>query len=154
MTSGVYKCAGCGNPLFSSTAKFIPPTGTYHASFYSCLPSALDIEREEEREGGDAVCRCVVCAGFVGTLHANEGFATPTDERFAVNSDSVSFTPVGFAQDGSIDTRLIAPQFRVYRTVFVVYYAILTLTLLAGAARLAGTASLPDWVLQYVGWAL
>jgi len=144
--SGVYKCAGCGNPLFSSTAKFVPPTGPSLASFYAPLPSALDI-------GEDGACVCVVCEGYIGSLHTNEGFATPTDERFAVLSDSVTFTPVGFAQDGTIDTRLIAPQFLVYRTVYVVYHVILLVTVAAVLALVAKPV-LPPALRDALAWAL
>ncbi|TFG01054.1 MAG: peptide-methionine (R)-S-oxide reductase [Promethearchaeota archaeon] len=85
---GIYRCAGCGTPLFKSDAKF--KSGTGWPSFYE----ALDPEKIEEREDRsfgmtrtEVVCKN--CGGHLG--HKFNDGPKPTGCRYCINSLSLNF---------------------------------------------------------------
>jgi len=87
---GIYKCAGCGAPLFSSEAKF--NSGTGWPSFYE------PIEYENVREESDfslgmkrTEILCNKCGGHLG--HVFEDGPKPTGLRYCINSVSLDFEP-------------------------------------------------------------
>jgi peptide-methionine (R)-S-oxide reductase len=61
---GVYRCAGCGNPLFASDTKF--ESGTGWPSFTQALPGA--VREIEDRSYGMArtEIQCARCGGHLG----------------------------------------------------------------------------------------
>ena len=84
-TEGVYHCKACGAELFRSQEKFASSCGW--PSFYS--PKDLDtvIEREDRSLG--MVCTevlCARCGSHLGHVFAGEGYDTPTDLRYCINS--------------------------------------------------------------------
>lgn len=85
--SGIYTCARCGAPLFSSEAKFDSRSGW--PSFDAALPGALD-ERIDP-DGHRVEIRCARCGGHLGHVFRGEGF-TEEDTRHCVNSLSLGFT--------------------------------------------------------------
>ncbi|MFN8856979.1 MAG: bifunctional methionine sulfoxide reductase B/A protein [Planctomycetaceae bacterium] len=88
--AGVYSCAGCGLPLFSSQSKF--HSGTGWPSFFEPIAPG-NVEERTDRSHGmvrDEIL-CGRCAGHLGHVF-NDG-PPPTGRRFCLNSESLHFTP-------------------------------------------------------------
>ena len=90
---GVYECRGCGAELFRSNEKFHSHCGW--PSFFS--PLAEDRVRYlEDRSlpGRPRVeVRCGTCDGHLGHVFEGEGYPTPTDQRYCINSISLTLRP-------------------------------------------------------------
>ncbi|KAL4205392.1 hypothetical protein AMTRI_Chr01g114370 [Amborella trichopoda] len=86
---GIYKCGGCGTPLYKSSTKF--DSGCGWPAFFEGLPGA--IARHPDPDGRRIEITCAACGGHLGHVFKGEGFPTPTDERHCVNSISIKFTP-------------------------------------------------------------
>lgn len=88
-TEGVYSCRACGAELFASTTKFDASCGW--PSFYA--PLAEDRVRyiTDKSLGMKRVeVRCAACDSHMGHVFEGEGFNTPTDLRYCMNSLSLS----------------------------------------------------------------
>jgi len=86
--SGTYHCRACDAALFRSRAKFESHCGW--PSFYE--PSEGDaVELVEDRSMGvvRTEVRCASCGSHLGHVFAGEGYATPTDQRYCINSVSL-----------------------------------------------------------------
>jgi peptide-methionine (R)-S-oxide reductase len=93
-TEGVYSCRACGVELFRSTEKFDSHCGW--PSFYQ--PAAEDrVEYIEDRSFGSirTEVRCANCGSHLGHVFKGEGYDTPTDQRYCINSVSIRREPVG-----------------------------------------------------------
>jgi peptide-methionine (R)-S-oxide reductase len=91
-TVGVYRCRACGAELFRSEAKFESHCGW--PSFYQ--PAAGDAVRlVEDRSHGmvRTEARCASCDSHLGHVFTGEGYDTPTDERWCINSVSLRLEP-------------------------------------------------------------
>ncbi|MEU9097816.1 peptide-methionine (R)-S-oxide reductase MsrB [Streptomyces sp. NPDC048361] len=91
-TEGVYSCRACGAELFTSREKFESHCGW--PSFYDPKDSDA-VELIEDRSHGMArtEVRCVKCGSHLGHVFEGEGYATPTDQRYCINSISLRLTP-------------------------------------------------------------
>lgn len=91
-SEGVYSCRACGTELFRSTEKFDSHCGW--PSFFS--PLAGDrIEEVVDRSMGTTrtEVRCTACGSHLGHVFSGEGYGTPTDLRYCINSISMHFEP-------------------------------------------------------------
>jgi len=93
-TKGVYRCRACGFELFSSDTKFDSHCGW--PSFWTPLAqdrvrliedSSLGMRRTE--------VRCANCDSHLGHVFEGEGYGTPTDQRYCINSISLTLEPAG-----------------------------------------------------------
>jgi peptide-methionine (R)-S-oxide reductase len=92
-TRGVYRCRACGAELFTSDTKFDSHCGW--PSFFS--PLAEDRVRyiEDSSHGMRRVeVRCANCDSHLGHVFEGEGYPTPTDQRYCINSISLTLEPV------------------------------------------------------------
>lgn len=85
-TEGVYRCAGCGEKLFSSDTKYESHSGW--PSFYQPLADRI-IDEEQDRSYGmvRTEIKCANCGGHLG--HVFEDGPQPTGLRYCVNSASL-----------------------------------------------------------------
>ena len=91
-TVGVYHCKACGTELFRSETKF--HSGCGWPSFYQ--PTSDDaVTLIEDRSHGmlRVEARCAACDSHLGHVFTGEGFGTPTDERWCINSVSLALEP-------------------------------------------------------------
>ncbi len=85
---GVYVCAGCGNELFTSDAKF--DSGSGWPSFRTLISRdrvTLKDDRSHGMKRTEVMCSC--CGGHLGHVF-NDG-TPPTGLRFCINSMSLHF---------------------------------------------------------------
>jgi peptide-methionine (R)-S-oxide reductase len=91
-TEGVYACRACSAELFRSDEKFDSHCGW--PSFFA--PLAQDrVEYIEDTSFGmrRVEVRCAACGSHLGHLFEGEGYDTPTDQRFCINSISLRRVP-------------------------------------------------------------
>jgi peptide-methionine (R)-S-oxide reductase len=87
---GVYRCRACGTELFRSTQKFDSHCGW--PSFFTPLAGDRVIEREDRSLGTVRTeVLCATCHSHLGHVFAGEGYDTPTDLRYCINSISLTF---------------------------------------------------------------
>ena len=87
---GSYRCRACDTELFRSTEKFDSHCGW--PSFFSPLAGEKIIEREDNSVGAHRVeVLCANCHSHLGHVFAGEGYGTPTDLRYCINSISMTF---------------------------------------------------------------
>jgi peptide-methionine (R)-S-oxide reductase len=91
-TEGVYSCRACDAELFTSDAKFESHCGW--PSFYA--PLAEDrVEYIVDTSFGmrRVEVRCISCGSHLGHVFEGEGYDTPTDQRYCINSISMTLRP-------------------------------------------------------------
>ena len=87
--AGLYHCAGCGQPVFSSDAKF--NSGTGWPSFWAPLDEAVGTEADRSFFMTRTEVHCSRCGGHLG--HVFEDGPEPTGQRYCMNGVSLDFHP-------------------------------------------------------------
>lgn len=91
-TEGVYRCRACGVELFRSDTKFDSHCGW--PSFYAPLAGDSVVYIEDSSLGRVRTeVRCANCGSHLGHVFEGEGYGTPTDLRYCINSISLTLEP-------------------------------------------------------------
>ncbi|MEV7095578.1 peptide-methionine (R)-S-oxide reductase MsrB [Amycolatopsis sp. NPDC051045] len=90
--TGVYECRACGAELFRSDTKFESHCGW--PSFYDPADSDAVLLREDRAMGMKRIeVLCGSCHSHLGHVFEGEGYPTPTDQRYCINSISLKLVP-------------------------------------------------------------
>jgi len=87
--SGVFSCAGCALPLYTSKTKF--ESGTGWPSFYAPLRAAVATSTDNDLGMTRVEVHCRRCGGHLG--HVFDDGPKPTGKRYCMNGVAMSFTP-------------------------------------------------------------
>ncbi len=92
-TVGTYRCRACQAELFSSDSKFDSHCGW--PSFFTPLAghSVVLLEDRSLLGGVRTEARCAKCGSHLGHVFEGEGYDTPTDQRWCINSISITLDP-------------------------------------------------------------
>jgi len=88
---GVFVCAGCGLPLFTSEMKF--ESGTGWPSFFTAIPGAFEMKKDFHLIYPRTEYHCARCGGHHG--HLFDDGPPPTNERWCNNGVALRFIPKG-----------------------------------------------------------
>lgn len=86
---GNYHCAACGATLFESATKFDAHCGW--PSFYDAVAGSVVMTSDDSLGMARTEVTCAQCGGHLGHVFEGEGFSTPTDQRYCINSLSLKF---------------------------------------------------------------
>ena len=85
--TGTYRCAACGEPLFSSETKF--ESGTGWPSFYAPKEGAVETSTDTNYGMVRTEVHCKKCGGHLG--HVFDDGPNPTGQRYCMNGISLKF---------------------------------------------------------------
>ncbi len=86
---GVFRCAGCGQELFTSETKF--ESGTGWPSFWEPLTDSVETTTDRAYGMVRTEVHCARCKGHLG--HVFEDGPRPTGLRYCMNGVSLDFDP-------------------------------------------------------------
>lgn len=87
--TGLFNCAGCGQPLFSASTKY--ESGSGWPSFWEPLPGAVATSTDHKIGYARTEVHCARCGGHLG--HVFDDGPQPTGKRYCMNGISLSFAP-------------------------------------------------------------
>lgn len=83
---GTYACRGCGAELFTATEKFASHCG-WPSFFAPAVTDSVRYVEDHSLPGRPRVeVRCSSCDSHLGHVFSGEGYDTPTDQRYCINS--------------------------------------------------------------------
>ena len=85
--AGVFRCAGCGEPLFDSTTKY--ESGSGWPSFWAPKQGAVDTTSDASHGMIRTEVTCAKCGGHLG--HVFPDGPQPTGERYCMNGAALKF---------------------------------------------------------------
>jgi peptide-methionine (R)-S-oxide reductase len=85
---GIFNCAGCALPLYSSATKY--DSGTGWPSFWNHLPGAIVTAEDDSLGMRRTEVHCSQCGGHLG--HVFDDGPQPTGLRYCMNGVALSFT--------------------------------------------------------------
>lgn len=86
---GVFVCAGCGLPVFTSAMKY--ESGTGWPSFFTTIPGAFETKKDYYLIYPRTEYHCARCGGHHG--HVFDDGPPPTNQRWCNNGVSLKFIP-------------------------------------------------------------
>jgi peptide-methionine (R)-S-oxide reductase len=87
--AGIYNCAGCALPLFSSKTKY--DSGEGWPSFWAPLPNAVLTSDDTSFDMDRTEVHCHRCGGHLG--HVFPDGPPPTGLRYCIDGDALIFKP-------------------------------------------------------------
>lgn len=92
-TEGVYRCRACNAELFRSHEKFDSHCGW--PSFFAPLAEDRVVHLRDDSLPGSSrtEVRCASCGSHLGHVFSGEGYGTPTDLRYCINSVCLTLEP-------------------------------------------------------------
>jgi peptide-methionine (R)-S-oxide reductase len=87
--AGVFVCAGCNLPVFTSAMKF--ESGTGWPSFFTSIPGVFEMKRDFKLVLPRTEYHCIKCGGHHG--HMFDDGPQPTGQRWCNNGVSLKFIP-------------------------------------------------------------
>jgi peptide-methionine (R)-S-oxide reductase len=89
--AGIFVCAGCALPVFTSEMKF--DSGTGWPSFFTSIPGAFEMKKDFYLIYPRTEYHCARCGGHHG--HLFDDGPPPTNQRWCNNGVSLKFIPKG-----------------------------------------------------------
>lgn len=93
--AGMFRCAGCGEPLFTSDTKF--ESGTGWPSFFAPLDQAVEMTTDSSYGMTRTEVHCAKCGGHLG--HVFPDGPRPTGQRYCMNGVALEFEPKAAADE-------------------------------------------------------
>jgi peptide-methionine (R)-S-oxide reductase len=87
--AGVFVCAGCDLPVFTSEMKF--ESGTGWPSFFTTIPGVFEMKKDFLLIYPRSEYHCILCGGHHG--HVFDDGPPPTRQRWCNNGVSLRFIP-------------------------------------------------------------
>jgi len=87
--AGMFRCAGCGQPLFAADTKF--DSGSGWPSFFKPIPGAVGTHEDRSLFMRRTEVHCANCGGHLG--HVFPDGPRPTGERYCMNGVALRFEP-------------------------------------------------------------
>lgn len=86
---GVFDCAGCGTPVYTSETKY--ESGSGWPSFFAPIPGAVATTVDRSLGMTRTEVHCATCGGHLG--HVFDDGPRPTGQRHCINGVALTFEP-------------------------------------------------------------